>query len=121
MELKDYQQQALDTLDRYLEALKGARQQADKASVYLASDDVPDFLIEQAANLVAQAADYPRVAWESLRKASVLPSVTDTQGQELIPEHKLRVGIRKSLLQIGNCGQTQRHKLTVYATSGEAL
>ena len=28
MELKDYQQQALDTLDRYLEALKEARQQA---------------------------------------------------------------------------------------------
>lgn len=72
MELKDYQQQTLDTLDRYLEGLKAARQQADKASVYLASDDVPDFLIEQAANLVTQAADYPRVAWESLRKASVL-------------------------------------------------
>ena len=30
MELKDYQQQTLDTLDRYLEALKEARQQADQ-------------------------------------------------------------------------------------------
>ena len=38
MELKDYQQQALDTLDRYLEALKEAHQQADKTTAYLASD-----------------------------------------------------------------------------------
>ena len=29
-----------------LEALKEARQQADKAAAYLASDGIPDFLIE---------------------------------------------------------------------------
>ena len=87
MELKDYQQQTLDTLDRYLETLKEARQQTDKATTYLASDEVPDFLIEQAENLAKQAADYPHVAWENLRKASVLPSVTDAQGQDIIPEH----------------------------------
>ena len=87
MELKDYQQQALDTLDRYLEALKAARQQADKAAAYLASDGIPDFLIEQAENLAKQAEDYPHVAWGNLRKASVLPSVPDAQGQDIIPEH----------------------------------
>ena len=87
MELKDYQQQALDTLDRYLEALKEARQQADKAAAYLASDGIPDFLIEQAENLAKQAEDYPHAAWENLRKASVLPGVTNAQGQNLIPEH----------------------------------
>ena len=87
MELKDYQQQALGTLDRYLEALKAARQQADKAAAYLASDGIPDFLIEQAENLAKQAEDYPHIAWENLRKASVLPSVTDAQGQDIIPEH----------------------------------
>ncbi|MDE0014534.1 MAG: DEAD/DEAH box helicase family protein [Candidatus Poribacteria bacterium] len=87
MELKDYQQQTLDTLDRYLEALKEARQQADKTTAYLASDDIPDFLIEQAENLAKQAEDYPLAAWESLRKASVLPGVTDAQGQDIIPEH----------------------------------
>lgn len=87
MELKDYQQQALDTLDRYLEALKEARQQADKAAAYLSSDEVPDFLIEQAENLAKQAEDYPHVAWENLRKASVLPGVTDAQGKDIIPEH----------------------------------
>ena len=48
MELKAYQQQTLDTLEPYLEALKGARQQADKAAAYLASEEVPDDLKEQA-------------------------------------------------------------------------
>ena len=87
MELKDYQQSALDTLDRYLEALKEARQQADKAATYLASNGIPDFLIEQAANLAKQAEDYPHIAWDSLRKTSVLPGVPNAQGQDLIPEH----------------------------------
>ncbi len=87
MELKDYQQQALDTLDRYLEALKEARQQADEAATYLASDGIPDFLMEQAANLAKQAEDYPHIAWENLRKTSVLPGVPNAQGQDLIPEH----------------------------------
>lgn len=87
MELKDYQQSALDTLDRYLEALKEARQQADEAATYLASDGIPDFLMEQAANLAKQAEDYPHIAWENLRKTSVLPGVPNAQGQDLIPEH----------------------------------
>ena len=87
MELKDYQQQALDTLDRYLEALKEAHQQADKATAYLASDGIPDFLIEQAENLARQAEDYPHIAWESLRQAAILPGITDAQGQDRIPKH----------------------------------
>ena len=87
MELKDYQQQALDALDRYLEALKEAHQQADKATAYLASDGIPDFLIEQAENLARQAEDYPHIAWESLRQAAILPGITDAQGQDRIPEH----------------------------------
>ena len=87
MELKDYQQQALDTLDRYLEALKETRQQADKATAYLASNSIPDFLIEQAENFARQAEDYLCTAWENLRKTSVLPGVTNAQGQNLIPEH----------------------------------
>ena len=87
MELKDYQQQALDTLDRYLEALKEARQQADEAATYLASDGIPDFLMEQAANLAKQAEDYPHIAWENLRKTSVLPGISDAQGQDTIPEY----------------------------------
>ena len=87
MELKDYQQQALDALDRYLEALKEARQHADKTVAYLASEGIPDFLREQAENLAKQTEDYPHIAWENLRKASALPGVTDAQGQNVIPEH----------------------------------
>ena len=86
MELKDYQQQALDTLDRYLEALKEARRQADEFSTFNI-DDLPPVLREQSAALARAATDYPRAAWESLRKASVLPGVTDAQGQDIIPEH----------------------------------
>ena len=86
MELKDYQQQALDTLDRYLEALKEARQKADEFSA-LNIDDLPAVLREQSAALARAAMDYPLAAWESLREASVLPGITNAQGQNLIPDH----------------------------------
>ena len=86
MELKDYQQQALDTLDRYLEALKEARQKADEFSA-INIDELPPVLREQSVALARAATDYPHVAWEHLRKASVLPGVTDAQGQNIIPEH----------------------------------
>ena len=79
MELKDYQQQALDTLDRYLDALDQARQQADniRESLEGLGDD----------DLVRQATDYPRLAWNSLSDASVLPGVTNSRGQIEIPDH----------------------------------
>lgn len=86
MELKDYQQQALDTLDRYLEALKAARQQAAELSAF-DLNALPSVVRESTKDAVKQAEDYPHVAWENLRKAAALPSVTDAQGQELIPEH----------------------------------
>ena len=86
MELKDYQQQTLGTFDRYLEALKQARRQADEFST-LNIDELPPIVREQSAALARAATDYPLAAWENLRKASVLPGVTDAQGQNLIPEH----------------------------------
>ena len=86
MELKDYQQQALDTLDRYLEALKEARRKADEFST-VNIDELPPVLREQSATLARAATDYPLAAWESLREASVLPGITDAQGQDLMPEH----------------------------------
>ena len=87
MELKDYQQQALDTLDRYLEALKEARQKADEWAALLSSKEISDTLGETALAVTRDVENYPYQAWESLRKASVLPGVTDAQGQDLIPEH----------------------------------
>ena len=86
MELKDYQQQALGTLDRYLEALKEARQKADEFST-INIDELPPIVREQSAALARAAMDYPLAAWETLREASVLPSVTDAQGQDSIPDH----------------------------------
>ena len=86
MELKDYQQQTLDTFDRYLEALKEARQRVDEFS-NLNIDELPPVLREQSAALARAATDYPLAAWENLRKASMLPGVTDPHGQDIIPEH----------------------------------
>ena len=87
MELKDYQQQAVDTLDRYLEALKAARQKADEWAALLSSTEISDTLGETAVAVTRDVENYPHQAWESLRKAAVLPGVTNAQGQNLIPEH----------------------------------
>jgi type III restriction enzyme len=87
MELKDYQQQALDTLNRYLEALKEARQKADALTALLSSEEFSDTLGETALTVTREVENYPHQAWESLRKASVLPGVPDAQGQDTVPEH----------------------------------
>ncbi len=86
MELKDYQQQALDTLDRYLDALKEARQQAEEFSAIDLST-LPQALRQQSAALASAAADFPRAAWESLREKSGLPGVPDKNGENHIPEY----------------------------------
>ena len=86
MDLKAYQQQALETLERYLEALKDARQKADQLSA-LDIDLLPAVAREQLVASANKAKDYPRVAWDSLREAAVLPSVSEDNGQDLIPEY----------------------------------
>ncbi len=87
MELKDYQRQALETLDRYLEELSKARQGVEEAAAYMPPDNVPDFLREKVSNMIAEASDYPKVAWEALRNAGVLPGIPDENRQDSIPEH----------------------------------
>ncbi|RKU26403.1 hypothetical protein C6495_17390 [Candidatus Poribacteria bacterium] len=84
MELKDYQQQALDTLERYLVALREARQKAEELAAALASPELPSVLQEQAAALAADAEDYPRKAWENLREKGMLPGIA-AQVPEYIP------------------------------------
>ena len=79
MELKDYQQQALDILDRYLDALENTRQQ---------TESVRENLSEEAWERVRESLeDYPRAAWKVLNEASVLPGVTNSRGQIEIPDH----------------------------------
>ena len=86
MELKHYQQQALNTLDCYLEALKEAHQQTAELTT-LDLNTLPPVVRESTRDAVRQAEDYPHIAWESLRKAAVLPGVPNAQGQDLVPEH----------------------------------
>ncbi len=86
MELKDYQQEALDTLDRYLDALKEARKTADEFST-LDLSTLPQAIRQQSTALASAAADFPRAAWESLREKSGLPGVPDENGENHIPEY----------------------------------
>ena len=79
MELKDYQQQTLDTLDRYLVAFDDARQQVDR---------IPhEVLRELPEDSRRQLEDYASRTWNNLRDASVLPGVTNSRGQIEIPDH----------------------------------
>lgn len=76
MELKDYQQQALDTLERYLAALKDARKDADTLAAVNVKE-LPAVVREATVAAARQATDYPRKAWESLRISGVLPGIED--------------------------------------------
>ena len=60
MELKSYQQEALQTLDRYLEALETSRK---------------------------KGRDNPKIAWKLLRNMGTLPSIPNKKGKNVIPEH----------------------------------
>ena len=86
MDLKAYQQQALDTLERYIEALKEARKKAAELSA-LNLDELPAVAREQLVASAHKAKDYPNSAWETLRKEAVLPGVSDDNGQNQIPEY----------------------------------
>ncbi len=86
MDLKTYQEQALGTLERYLEALKDARQKADELSA-LNLDGLPAVAREQLIASAHKAKDYPRTAWDSLREEAVLPGVSEDNGQEQIPKY----------------------------------
>ena len=86
MDLKTYQEQALETLERYLEALKEARKEADELST-VNINELPEVVRKQFIASAHKAKDYPRVAWDSLREEAVLPGVSEDNGQDLIPEY----------------------------------
>ncbi len=78
MQLKAYQQNALDQLDRWLEALKEARLKCEKATKALEESgvDVPEEL-----------KNYPLAAWKSLKEQNVLPAVQNQDGASEIPDY----------------------------------
>ena len=83
MELKDYQQQALDTLDRYIDELENKRQQVDRIPHGLLRESPENF----TEDLRRQLEDYPSHTWNTLRDTSVLPGVTNSRGGIEIPDH----------------------------------
>ena len=78
MQLKTYQQNALDQLDRWLEALKEARLKCEKASKALEESgvDVPEEL-----------KNYPLPAWKNLKEQNVLPAVQNQDGASEVPDY----------------------------------
>ena len=81
MQLKTYQQNALDQLDRWLDALKDARLKGEKATKALEESgvDVPEEL-----------KNYPQSAWKSLKEQSVLPAVQNQDGNSEVPDYIAR-------------------------------
>ena len=78
MQLKIYQQNALDQLDRWLDALKDARLQRETATKALKKSgvDVPEEL-----------KNYPLSAWKSLKEQSILPAVQNQDGNSEVPDY----------------------------------
>ena len=78
MQLKTYQQNALDQLDRWLDALKDARLKRETASKALKESglDVPEEL-----------KNYPLLAWKSLKESNVLPTVQNQDGDSEVPDY----------------------------------
>ncbi len=77
MQLKNYQQKAIDDLDRWLDALKSARKDTADAEEFYArkKNPVPDDL-----------KDYPRIAWQILKDQGTLPRI-EKDGKMEAPDH----------------------------------
>ena len=65
MELKDFQEKALDCLDKYLDELRVHETKAEKIRKANESETDPD--------LKRPIPDFPRLAWEQMQKANLLP------------------------------------------------
>ena len=81
MQLKTYQQNALDQLDRWLDALKEARLKGEKATKALEESDV---------DVPEELKNYPQSAWKSLKNQSVLPAVQNQDGNSEVPDYIAR-------------------------------
>ena len=77
MQLKTYQQQALEQLDRYLDALKKARLNGEKAAKALA---------EQKINVPEELKNFPLAAWKNLKEQGAIPGITQDRNTET-PDH----------------------------------
>ena len=78
MQLKTYQQDALDQLERWLEALKDARCKRER---------VVNALEGTGVEVLDELKNYPRSAWKSLKDRTVLPAVQKQDGTPEIPDY----------------------------------
>ena len=78
MQLKTYQQNALEQLDRWLDDLKDARLKCQTATQALKESrlDVPEEL-----------KNYPLSAWKSLKEQNILPTVQNQDGNSEVPDY----------------------------------
>ncbi len=81
MQLKTYQQNTLEQLDRWLEALKTAQLTCEKAAKALE---------ESGIEVPEELKNYPRSAWKSLKNQNVLPAVQKQDGPPEVPAYILR-------------------------------
>jgi type III restriction enzyme len=80
--LKDYQQGVLDTLDTYLQALKGE---------WIQAKDFYDFQKSRGHDApLPEKSDYPGKAWQAIKKTVDLPRVVDKKGREFSPPYHPR-------------------------------
>ena len=82
MQLKIYQQNALEQLDRWLAALKEAHKDAA---------DVEEFYAKKKRPVPEELKNYPRPAWQSLKDTNVLPGISNNGTLE-IPDYISRTG-----------------------------
>ncbi len=78
MQLKTYQHNTLDQLDRWLDTLKDARLKCEKASKALE---------ESAVDVPEELKNYPLSAWKSLKAQNVLPAVQNQDGTTEVPDY----------------------------------
>ena len=82
MQLKIYQQNALEQLDRWLAALKEAHKDAA---------DVEEFYAKKKRPVPEELKNYPRSAWQSLKDTNVLPGISNNGNLE-VPDYIVRTG-----------------------------
>lgn len=82
MQLKTYQQQALEQLDCWIEALRDARLKCEKAGKALE---------ESGLDIPEEFKNYPLSAWKSLKEQNVLPGISNNGNLE-VPDYIVRTG-----------------------------
>ena len=75
MQLKNYQQQALEQLDRWLDALKQSRKE---------TADAEEFYAQKRKPVPEALKNYPRSAWQSLKDQNILPGISQ-DGDMAVP------------------------------------